>query len=202
MSYALLVLRVSYCGRHIYKASFTSRYNLIERCSKIFAFQNVSELKSLSEAKETATKRQAKTRCTSSTDEDGFVKPTAPPSRKRRLSSVRACTTAYAYCFIFLHFTPSSSSSKRERKITMHLRVAKVQTTVLLWYTFIIYLEERGVEQVPTVTKTEGYVNAHLSLKVATLKLTIQFEYTADFDFYVNIIIITYALCFSLHLML
>ena len=130
MSYALLVLRVSYCGRHIYKASFTSRYNLIERYSKIFALQNVSELKSLSEAKEMATKRQAKTRRTSSTDEDGFVKPTAPPSRKRRLSSVRACTTAYTYCFIFLHFTPSSSSSKRERKITMHLRVAKVQTTL------------------------------------------------------------------------
>ena len=174
MSYALSVLRASYCGRHICRASFTSRYSLIERCSKIFALQNVSELKSLSEAKETATKRQAKTQRTSSTDEDGFVRPTAPPSRKRRLSSVRACTTAYTYCFIFLHFTPSSSSSsKRERKITMHLRVAKVQTTVLLWYTFIIYIEERGVEQVPTVTKTEGYVDAHLSLKVATLKLTI-----------------------------
>lgn len=116
MSYALLVLRVSYYGRHIYRASFTSRYNLIEWCSKIFALQNVSELKSLSEAKETATKRQAKTRRTSSTDEDGFVKPTAPPSRKRRLSSVRACTTAYTYCFTFLHFTPSSPSQQEREE--------------------------------------------------------------------------------------
>ncbi|XP_011402561.1 PREDICTED: zinc finger protein 830-like [Amphimedon queenslandica] len=92
--------------------------------------QNVIELKTLSDSKETLQKpRQTKTgpasvgNAVSSTDAEGFVKPTVPPSRKRRLSNTKEAEE-------------DDEIKRRDKPKTEE--------------------ESTRVAQVPPVTKTEG----------------------------------------------